>query len=572
MSMEDAKSQIQPKSVGMVVKTTSPLSFDVLLQEDAFVQLDDVLVCKSIARKDNQNIEIKFYGVVVELTKSLEGVDTLYQELKAKEGIIPVHPTYIAKVNVNRIEPQYYIPPKPGDEVFKAFDEDRDKGLFFDGMETKIPAGLSQDGLPIYINYNFINGKDGAHISISGMSGVATKTSYSLFLINSIIQKAKDKPRFVIFNVKGKDLLFLDKENTRFKEEDRKKFELMDLEPKPFKDVAFYCPPDRKDGKVPMGQARYDVKLYGFSMRDFASERLLKYMFAENEQEISNLNFVIDRVSSKLYELSKESGEYLIDDKAGREIRDLEDLYEVLQDVYENQKEDKERYHDWFGKNTSSNTIEAFLRRLAFGIRHIRLLIKDENSKHIENIIKSISQDMHTINVIDISDLHSVGKMFVVGAMLDKIFRQREESGISDPKIFVLLDELNKYAPKDGWSPIKDTLLDIAERGRSLGVILIGAQQTASEVEKRIIANSAIKVVGRLDTAELSSEEYGFLSKSLKQRVSMLKKGSMVVYQPDIPTPTMVNVPMPPWATRKEEVREDDKTQEIVRDIDNIFN
>jgi len=45
---------------------------------------------------------------------------------------------------------------------------------------------------------------------------------------------------------------------------------------------------------------------------------------------------------------------------------------------------------------------------------------------------------------------------------LDKIFKQREESGVSDPKIFVLLDELNKYAPKEGWSPIKDTLLDIA--------------------------------------------------------------------------------------------------------------
>ena len=41
-------------------------------------------------------------------------------------------------------------------------------------------------------------------------------------------------------------------------------------------------------------------------------------------------------------------------------------------------------------------------------------------------------------------------------------------------------------------------LLDVAERGRSLGIILIGAQQTASEVERRIVANSAVRVVGRL--------------------------------------------------------------------------
>lgn len=570
MEADKSLDNLFSKPAGIVVKTASPLSFDVLLDENSFVQLDDVLVCKSIVKRGNENIEVKFYGVVVELTKYLEGVDILFQEVKAKEGVLPVNPVYLAKINVNRIEPQYYIPPKPGDEVFKAFGEDRDKGLFFDAMETKIPAGLSQDGLPVYINYNFINGKDGAHISISGMSGVATKTSYSLFLINSIIQKSQDRSKFVIFNVKGKDLLFLDKENVRFKEEDKKKFEMIGLEPKPFEDVAFYCPPEKPDSQNPMGAARYDVDKYGFSMKDFASERLLKYMFVENEQEISNLNFIIDRIASKLYELSKTSYT-LIDDKAGREIKDLDDLHELLQEVYDNKENDKERYYSWFGRNASPQSIEAFLRRFAFGKKYIRNLIKKETSTHIKSITKDFVENMHTLNVVDISDLHSVGKMFVVGVILDKIFKQREESGLSDPKIFVLLDELNKYAPKEGWSPIKDTLLDIAERGRSLGVILIGAQQTASEVEKRIVANSAIKVVGRLDTAELSSEQYGFLSKSLKQRVSMLKKGSMVLYQPDIPTPMVVSVPMPPWATRKEEVKDDEESEKILDDFRNIF-
>ena len=30
-----------------------------------------------------------------------------------------------------------------------------------------------------------------------------------------------------------------------------------------------------------------------------------------------------------------------------------------------------------------------------------------------------------------------------------------------------MIDELNKYAPREGNSPIKEVLLDIAERGRS---------------------------------------------------------------------------------------------------------
>ncbi len=567
--MENEKQTYHDK-VGIVVKTSSALSFDVLLDNDAFVQLDDVLICKSIVKAQEKDIYINFYGVVVEINRYLEGVSILYQEIKAKEGIIPVHPVYVAKVNVNRVEPQYYVPPKPGDEVFKAVGIDRDKGLFFDAMDIKIPAGLSQDGLPVYINYNFLNGKDGAHVSISGMSGVATKTSYSLFLINSIIQKAPNKPRFVVFNIKGKDLLFLDKDNKRFKEEDKEKLESLGLKSIPFKDISFYCPPEAPNKDIPKGDVRRDVNLYGFSMVDFAKEGLLKYMFVENQQEISNLNYVIDRVSNELYSLLKDSQDTLIDDKIGKEIRDLEDLVELLQEVYEQKEEDRERFYAWFGKNTSSQTAEAFLRRFRPGAKRLGLLIKDDSSNHIKNILKDLEGDnMRILNVIDISDLHGVGKMFVVGAILDKIFKKREESGISEPKIFILLDELNKYAPKEGWSPIKDVLLDIAERGRSLGVILIGAQQTASEVEKRIVANSAIKVVGRLDSAELYSEEYGFLSKSMKQRVSMLKKGSMVLYQPDIPTPVVVNVPMPPWATRKEEVKED---EEIVSYIDNIFN
>ena len=75
-------------------------------------------------------------------------------------------------------------------------------------------------------------------------------------------------------------------------------------------------------------------------------------------------------------------------------------------------------------------------------------------------------------------------------------FERKERSGQARPLQFVVLDELNKYAPRDGSSPIKEILLDVAERGRSLGIILIGAQQTASEVERRVVANSAIRVVG----------------------------------------------------------------------------
>jgi DNA helicase HerA-like ATPase len=116
-----------------------------------------------------------------------------------------------------------------------------------------------------------------------------------------------------------------------------------------------------------------------------------------------------------------------------------------------------------------------------------------------------------------------------------------------------VLDELNKYAPRDGTSPIKEVLLDIAERGRSLGVVLIGAQQTASEVERRILVNSAIKVVGRLDAAEVNRPEYGFLPAAQAKRALIAKPGTMFINQPDIPVPLVAEFPFPSWATRPSE-------------------
>jgi DNA helicase HerA-like ATPase len=118
----------------------------------------------------------------------------------------------------------------------------------------------------------------------------------------------------------------------------------------------------------------------------------------------------------------------------------------------------------------------------------------------------------------------------------------------------IVLDELNKYAPREGQSPIKDMLIDIAQRGRSLGVLLVGAQQTASRVAQEVMENAALKVAGRLDAAEAERAEYGWMLPSTRARARLLKPGTMVVSQPAIPLPLVVDFPFPPWATRKEEV------------------
>ena len=154
--------------------------------------------------------------------------------------------------------------------------------------------------------------------------------------------------------------------------------------------------------------------------------------------------------------------------------------------------------------------------------------------------------------MVDLHNLHERAQRFVVGVVLAAETARKEDAGPGG-LLFTMIDELNKYAPREGTSPIKEVLLDIAERGRSLGIILIGAQQTASEVERRIVSNSAIRVVGRLDSAEAGRPEYGFLPASQRTRATLAKPGAMFVSQPEIPVPLAVEFPFPAWATRLSE-------------------
>jgi hypothetical protein len=103
---------------------------------------------------------------------------------------------------------------------------------------------------------------------------------------------------------------------------------------------------------------------------------------------------------------------------------------------------------------------------------------------------------------------------------------------------------------------LKELLVDIAERGRSLGVLLVGAQQAASAVAPALPRNASLKVAGRLDAGE--SDAYRFLSPALRERATRFMPGTMVVSQPVVPEPIPIRFPWPPYATNPEEAAVDE--------------
>ena len=169
-----------------------------------------------------------------------------------EEGVLPAEVVEAADVMITRVEPEIYVPPLPGSAVEIAVGAARDSALYFDQMEQRLVIGLGRDDRPLFANFEFIDGTRGAHVNISGISGVATKTTYATFLLYSmfnsgILGAEAANTKALIFNVKGEDLLFLDHANNRLSDADRERYAAMGLPAGPFDSVAVYAPPRRGD-------------------------------------------------------------------------------------------------------------------------------------------------------------------------------------------------------------------------------------------------------------------------------------------------------------------------------------
>ncbi len=544
------------KKIGYVLgsKPNSPYEFFFLIDKNSLVQLDDIVLVKT--KIDNQ--EVIHYAIVREIIKYTEASQYAIETELIINKKIPYINVSIARCFVTRIEPEIYIPPDPSEEVFLAEKESTDIALYFDKMENKIPIGFLRNGSNAYLNLEFIDGTNGAHLDISGMSGIATKTSFATFLLFSLFQKSprSNQYRAVIFNVKSTDLLYINYQNNYKnlknlnKTELESKYQSLELQPKPFKNVSILIPP-KKISKT-IGTKEIDIndsliqgKLYYFTLTEIFKNELFKFFFTDEIKDYQNLERIISIVEKNLQFLientEKDLQEEGIIKTHNKYLENLEDLFIYVKDYLE---ENVNKI------NESRSTINAFIRRFKKVKEDCNFLVGRKQENKI-NIIDEISNNQLT--VIDVHNLNEKSKLFVVSSILYLIYSQKEEKNDSNIYFFVI-DELNKYAPISNDTPIKDVIIDIAERGRSLGIILIGAQQTASQIDPRVISNCAIRVIGRSDSFELSKNLYSFLSEDLKKRALILKPGNMVISQPDCPVPFVISFPYPCWATRKDEV------------------
>lgn len=550
-----AEAAAEQEKVGRVlgIEPSTSTEFRVIIDEDNYLQLDDLV---QVATQVPRAGQVDLYGLVTEVAAKFEGARfESDMVLIAEQGSLPAELARSATVQIIRVDPEIWVAPDPGQAVQRVKGESRDKALYADEMLRRLPVGFARDGLPIWIDLDFFDGRKGGHISISGVSGVATKTSFALALLRSLTAHPTDfgsaasNLRVLVFNVKQEDLLWLDKPNKDLSAAAAEEWSRLGIDAQPFPSVSFWAPPRPAVGLVPDTDSRTEgVSSYSWTPQEFVELGLLRFLFAETGDFRNQLTFVEERVRAQLIRHAEpvpgEAGAIVVE---GKKVTSLADLVEVIEDHLD--PEGGEPDQSWTGR-VQGGTAGAFMRRLRAAEHRIGRLVRCDGHR--------VDRMAEAVTVVDLHKLHDFAQRFVVGALLDEVFVGKEKTGQRLPLQVVLLDELNRYAPREGHSPIKETLIDIAQRGRSLGIILIGAQQTASKVAPEVVENASIRVTGRLDAAEAERAEYGWMLPSTRARARLFKPGTMVLFQPGIPAPMVFTFPYPPWATRPEEaVRED---------------
>ncbi len=493
------------------------------------------------------------YAVVVD-GRAYSDLPTPLHEVVAAEGDPAASggPTRRAEIRlwraaVLRHEPEEPVQPVPLAPVRSATREDVEVALRMDAYvrgsaASGIPIGVYRAGgltAPVSLDANFLLGPESAHLNISGVSGLATKTSAVEFLLASIFQRlptTKGSVAAVCFNVKGPDLAFLD-QPAELSDADRELYEALDIEPRPF-DAVRYFAPFKPDG-VNLNTLRSHPDLVGsvqplvWGLREVLGyhEVLLNRDDLDAKAD-GFLDFLTDRVVEKEFR-DEWGGMHRV-----QSFTDLERLFRAIFDGLEHAgKSDIWRTHH-------IATIRKVRNRLLNISTRCKGLVTDDGSS--SDLPFGAFED-RAVYVIDVAGMDQVAQDLVFTRVVSTLREHLERRDLGVDHVVVFVDELNKYAPAEGPDTyVRKMLLDISERGRYLGLVLFAAQQFRSQVQRRVVGNASTTVYGRMDMDELATPGYQVLSPATKIKLATLPKGELMIRHPHFTQPVFVRFPRPP--------------------------
>ncbi|MDR2572057.1 MAG: hypothetical protein LBD23_17400 [Oscillospiraceae bacterium] len=175
---------------------------------------------------------------------------------------------------------------------------------------------------------------------------------------------------------------------------------------------------------------------------------------------------------------------------------------------------------------------------------------RSANKVRLEDSLTQIKKN--EVHVIDVANLSEIMQSFVFGYVVRTINKlqlgEYDGDNYKPPKrIIIFIDELNKYAstetPKN--SPILRQILDVAERGRSLGVILFAAEQFRSAIQDRVKGNCSTHAYGRTNSIETGKSDYKSIPSTYKSILTRLEPGEYLLQNPIFRSMLKVRFPKP---------------------------
>jgi len=121
---------------------------------------------------------------------------------------------------------------------------------------------------------------------------------------------------------------------------------------------------------------------------------------------------------------------------------------------------------------------------------------------NIQNLLYSDSGKPQAA-IVSLAHLSEEERQFVVTLLLSKMVTwMRSQTGTSDLRALVYMDEVFGYVPPIGSPPSKKPILTILKQARAFGVGLVMSTQNPVDIDYKAISNAGTWMIGRLQTEQ----------------------------------------------------------------------
>lgn len=527
-------------------------------KKDTLLNPFDVVVVNHIE-------DSKTYGVVEEISHITDSDSFLGSFISNDFGEISC-PMMTDRVGMNYVRARVVentkgilIPVHNGELVSLGSKEEIQEALGLKKMKNPVVCGylemysgkVEEDKvkLPVYVNSDFLIGPEGAHLNISGISGLASKTSYAMFLLNALQQRSLKEEKaksvaYICLNVKGRDLLTIDEPATDLPDDSKAMYKEMGLELQPFQNVKYFYPRPKNNEISASSYVRKDTY-------DSQVHRGQAFKYAFNyQQDKENIELLFANVEDPQQTMESIVNFIVSEQAPFNGVDDWNGMMDEISSMCEAKSKKKD---DKTGSEISVMSWRKFKRIIRKSVEDNSLFVsgikKDENEVRLEDELKKIRNN--DVYVIDVAKQDEGMQAFVFGSVMRAIqnIKLGAVEGAEDvpDRIVIFVDELNKYAGADvpKSSPILQLILEIAERGRSLGIVLFAAEQFKSAIHKRVTGNCAMHAYGRTNSIEVSEKAYSFVPATYKNMMTRLKQGDYIIQNPIFNSLLKIQFPRP---------------------------